>query len=154
MIIKKMAVHIAWIALIFPGTILATDDVMSAIQAQNQLYMDAYRSNDVDAIIALHTHDATVIAPKYPPARGHDEIHAALVEELALGDGVLEIQAIEVTRMDGETAYEIGQYKLRIDLLDGDVFEEEGNTLLIWKLGEDSVWRIHVDMWNTSHVTN
>ena len=53
--------------------------------------------------------------------------------------------------MGAKTAYEIGRYRLRIDLFNGDVLEEEGNTLLIWKLGEDNIWRIHVDMWNTSH---
>jgi ketosteroid isomerase-like protein len=56
-----------------------------------------------------------------------------------------------MTQIGGKTAYEIGQYKLRIDLFDGDVLEEEGNTLLVWKLGEGNIWRIHVNLWNTSH---
>ena len=72
-------------------------------------------------------------------------------EELTLGDENPELQAIEVTQMDEETAYEIGQYALRIDLVNGEVIEEEGNTLLIWKLGKDNIWRIHVDMWNSNH---
>ena len=146
-----MAICLASIIFGLPGTTLASDSLLDAIQAQNQLYMDAYRSNNADAIVALHTQDATVIAPKFKPTKGHDEIRSSLVEELALGDGTLELQAIEVTRMNENTAYEIGQYKLHIDLPDGEVIEEEGNTLLIWKLGEDNVWRIHVDMWNASH---
>ena len=148
---RKLAIYLALIVLSFPHAILASDDLVKDIQAQNQFYMDAYRSNDADAIVALHTQNATVIAPKFPLAKGHDEIHAALVEEFALGDGILELQTLEVTRMNGNTAYEIGQYKLRIDLFDGGVLEEVGNTLLVWKLGEDNTWRIHVDMWNTSH---
>ena len=91
------------------------------------------------------------LSARTSPAEGRDEIHTALVEELALGDGTIELQALEVTRTSRDTAYEIGQYKLHIELVDGAVIEEEGNTLLIWKLGEDNVWRIHVDMWNTSH---
>ena len=57
-----------------------------------------------------------MIAPGFPPARGHDEIGAALIEELALGEGKLQLQAIEVNRMAVDTAYEAGQYKLRIEM--------------------------------------
>ena len=148
---RKIAICITFIVLVFPQVMLASDGLLSDIQAQNQRYVDAYRSDNADAIVALHTQDATVMAPKFPPAIGHEEIRAALVEELALGDGVLELQTLDVSRLDENSAYEIGQYRLRIDLADGGVIEEEGHTLLIWKLGEDEVWRIHVDMWNTSH---
>lgn len=148
---RKILICLATIALSLPCTVVATDELIDDIQVQNQLYMDAYRSNNAEAIVALHTQDATVIAPKYPPARGHNEIRAGLVEELALGDGDLELQSLEVTRVGEDTAYEVGQYRLQIDLLNGGVVVEEGNTLLIWKLGADSTWRIHVDMWNTSH---
>jgi len=48
------------------------------------------------------------------------------------------------------TAYEIAQYKIRIDLPDGGVIEDEGNSVVILQLGQDGVWRLHVDIWNTS----
>lgn len=149
--IKLVAICLASIFLGLPVSALASDNLLNTIQAQNQLYMDAYRSDNAVAIVALHTQDATVIAPKFNPATGHDEIRSGLIEELALGDGTLKLQAIEVTRLNKNTAYEIGQYKLHIDLPDGEVIEEEGNTLLIWKLGEDNIWRIHVDLWNSNH---
>jgi len=148
---KNIAVYLTSIALSLPGAILASDDLIKEIQAQNQLYMDAYRSGNADAIVSIHTQDALVMAPKFPPARGHEEIRAALVGELASGDGELELKSIEVTQMNEKTAYEIGQYKLRIDLADGGILEEQGSTLLIWKLGVDDIWRIHVDMWNSNH---
>ena len=148
---RRTLICLVSITLGFSGTIFAGDNLTEAIQAQNQVYMGAYRSNDVDAIVALHTKNATVMAPKYPPSRGHDEIRGALVEELASGDGVLKLKTIEATRIDEEMAYEIGQYELRIEFTDGGVLEEEGSTLLLWKLEEDNTWRIHADMWNTNH---
>jgi ketosteroid isomerase-like protein len=33
---------------------------------------------------------------------------------------------------------------------DGSVMEDEGDTVVIWKLGEDGAWLLHVDIWNTS----
>ena len=87
--------------LTMPWAVQASEDISAAIQLQNEAYMEAYRVDDVAGIVALHTANATVIAPKFPPSKGHEEIHAALVEELALG--------------------------------------------------EDGIWRIHLDMWNSSH---
>jgi len=151
-IMPRIIFPLVLLAFSLPSAAFAGGKLLEAIQSQNQQYMESYRANNAAAIVALHTPDATVIAPKFPPARGHDEIGAALVEELALGEGTLELHALEVHRMADDTAYEIGQYKLRIEQIDGSLIEEEGNTLLIWKLDEDSTWRIHVDMWNRSHA--
>jgi uncharacterized protein (TIGR02246 family) len=126
------------------------DDLLTVIQQQNERYMDAYRAGDTAAITILHTADATVIAPNFGPAKGHDEIQAGLTHELEVGDSRLILQALEVTRVADDTAYEIAQYKIRTDLPDGGVIEDEGNSVVIWQLGQDGVWRLHVDIWNTS----
>ena len=126
------------------------NDLFKTIQAQNDLYERYYNSDDVDALTKLHTEDATVIAPNFGPARGHEEIRVGLAEELAMGDGRIDFETLEVTSLTKDTAYEIGHYKLRIDLEEGEPFVDEGDYVIIWKLCEDDVWRIHVDIWNTS----
>ena len=62
----------------------------------------------------------------------------------------IDLQVLEVTSLTKVTAFEIGHYKLRIDLDDGDPVVDEGDYVVIWKLCEDGVWRKHVDIWNTS----
>ncbi len=126
------------------------DDLTKAIEAQNAIYMSAYRVNDVDAIIQLYTPDTTLIAPNAGPSRGIDNVRAGLAEELALGDGRLDLHTLEMTRMSDDMAYEFGEYTLDIDLPDGESMHDEGNMVVIWKRGDDSVWRLHVDIWNSS----
>jgi uncharacterized protein (TIGR02246 family) len=126
------------------------NDMLKVIQAKNDRYMAAYLADDAAALAMLHTKDATVIAPNFGPAKGRNEIQTGLAEELAIGDGRLELQALEVMRVAENMAYEIGQYKLRIVSSDGGIIDDEGHTVVIWKRDEDSVWRIHVDTWNSS----
>jgi ketosteroid isomerase-like protein len=136
----------------FPGLLFAgeTDkELFNAIQSRNDLWVRFYNSDDAASIAKMHTENATVIAPNYGPAKGHDEIQAGLEEELALGEGKMELKTLEVTRASDDTAYEIGLYTLRIEIADSDPIVDEGHYVIIWKL-EEKEWRIHVDMWNTS----
>lgn len=149
----RLVLSVTAVMLTLPGMLMAgshPDDLLGAIQKQNDQYVAAYRAKDAAAITALHTKDATVIAPHYSPVKGHAEILAGLEAELSAGDAKLELQALEVTRLGEDTAYEIGQYKQSLALPDGSVIKDEGNTVVIWKLGKDDVWRLHVDMWNSS----
>jgi hypothetical protein len=50
MIIRKIAVYLVLIALIYPGAILASDDLMNAIQVQNQVYMLICGTQTIPAI--------------------------------------------------------------------------------------------------------
>jgi len=33
---------------------------------------------------------------------------------------------------------------------EGDPIVDEGHYVVVWKLGEDGVWKLHLDTWNTS----
>jgi uncharacterized protein (TIGR02246 family) len=125
-------------------------DLLNAIQQQNDRYVTAFNAKDASAVAALHTENAMVIAPHYGPVTGRGEIQAGLEEELSASETVLQLQALEVTRISEDTAYEIGEYKQAFKLPNVETSHDEGNTVVRWKHGKDGVWRLHVDIWNTS----
>lgn len=139
--------------LALPCALLASsneNDLFRTIQAQKQLFARYYNSEDLDALTELYTEDATVIAPNFGPAKGHEAIRSGLAEELALGDGTIELQTLEVTPLSNQAAYEIGHYKIRIELDEGEPILDEGDYVVLWQLCDDGVWRLQVDTWNTS----
>lgn len=149
--VLKLLVSIACVAL--PSLAFAADSsgsLFETIKARKQLWAKLYNAEDATGITAMYTSDATVIAPNYGPAKGHAEIQAGLEEEMALGHGVIGLETLEVSRLAADAAYEIGYYTLTIEVETGDPIVDEGHYVIVWKLDEDKVWRIHVDTWNTS----
>ena len=124
-------------------------DVHSAIQAQNSLYMAAYRAGDAAAIAKLHTEDAIIMAPNRPRIQGLENIKSMIAKDLLLGPSEIGLNTVEVTT-HGDTAYEIGQYTMSIKVTDGEPIKDHGDYLVIWKRGSDGVWRLHIDIWNTN----
>jgi ketosteroid isomerase-like protein len=98
----------------------------------------------------MYTKDATVIAPENGLAKGRDEIQAGPEEELALGDDFIAATTLEVERISDDTVSEIGIYTLKIDPEGGDPIIDEGLYVLVWKLGSEGEWILHIDIWNTS----
>lgn len=97
----------------------------------------------------MYTEDATVIAPNFPPDKGHAAIQAGLEAELALGDGTIQLKTLEVHRINKKTAWELGSYDLKIVLEEGEPIVDVGHYVIIWKLIDDE-WLLHMDTWNTS----
>ena len=145
----------AWIltfCLLLPGGLFAgskDNDLFKVIAARKQLWAKYYNAGDAASITAMYTEDATVIAPNFPPDKGHEAIKAGLEAELALGDGNIKLKTLEVHRLSKKSAYEIGYYDLTIVLEEGDPIVDEGHYVIVWKHVGDE-WLLHVDTWNTS----
>ena len=155
MAVKKMlwTLCLTAIASIAPQLTMAESesdgDVISAIKAQNARYMAAYSAGDAAAIAALHTKDAIIMPPNRPRVQGLADIESIIAEDLLLGPSKIELKTVEVTT-NGDTAYEIGQYTMSIEVEGGEPIKDFGDYLVIWKRGVDGIWRLHVDIWNTN----
>jgi len=145
-----VTLSLVWMML--PGLLLAGEqdtDLFNTIRDRKQLWGKYYNAGDAASLTRMYTADATVIAPNFPPDKGHKAIQAGLEAELALGDGKIKMKTLEVHRINKDTAYEIGYYDLKIVLEEGDPIIDEGHYVIIWKFVDDE-WRLHVDTWNTS----
>ena len=124
-------------------------DLFNEIKARKQLWAKYYNAGDAESLTRMYTTDATVIAPNFPPDKGHAAIQAGLEGELALGDGKIKLKTQEVHRINEDTAWELGYYDLKIILEEGDPIVDEGHYVIIWKyIGNE--WLLHLDTWNTS----
>ena len=124
------------------------EDIKSLIQAQNDAYGAAYRAGDAAAVAALHTENAILIGPNSPRVEGRAAVEEYIAAGLNLGDSDIKLTALEVTQ-HGDTAIEVGRYSSSLKPPYGAAIEDRGNYLVIWQRGDDGVWRLHIDAFNS-----
>ncbi len=105
-------------------------------------YENAWRTNDIPALVALFTEDGFVLQPGRPPARGH-----AALETVYRGQagGPLRLRALAYDE-SGRIAYIIGAYGY------GESRGDEGKFTLTLRRGSDARWLIASDMDNGSQL--
>ena len=124
------------------------DDYASAIQAQNDKYMAGYRDRDAKAVADVHTMDATVYPPNTAPVTGRAAILEFIKSDFALGEYSLILKKVSLERF-GDLAIEVGTYQAHIVMSDGNIINDEGNTLVVWKK-VDGVWLYDKDIFNST----
>jgi ketosteroid isomerase-like protein len=119
------------------GTERAFEEAYAAFSA-------AYRAGDPEAVAALYAQDAFYLAPGAEIDRGDVVRHFGFLSSVEPGAGpVIEFEIVD-RGTSGDLAYDIGYFTFRRD---GDPAESagRGKFIVIWKRGEDGVWRIHAD---------
>ena len=89
------------------------------------------------------------MSPNRPRVQGLADIESIIAKDLLLGPSKIGLKTVEVSA-NGDTAYEIGQYTMSIEVAGGEPIKDFGDYLVIWKRGVDGIWRLHVDIWNTN----
>lgn len=115
----------------------AFDEVYAAFSA-------AYRAGDAEAVAALYADDAFYLAPGDEIERGDVGRHFGFLSSFEPGAGpVIEFEVVD-RDISGGLAYDVGYFTFRQD---GAPAESagRGKFIVIWKRGEDGVWRIHAD---------
>lgn len=113
------------------------------ITSRSDAWEAALAAQDVDALVALYTDDARVMAPNLPPASGTAAVREAFSGMIAAGfTGTL--TPVD-TRVSGDIGYNVGTFQLT--MADGTV--TTGNFVETWERGSDGTWRISNDIWNS-----
>ena len=100
-------------------------------------------AGDADAIAALYAEDARLLPPNYEATIGRDavkEMFGAMIESGL----TIELKVME-TQSAGDVAYNVGAYKL----LAGDEVVDRGKYVETWRRGNDDVWLMTNDIWNS-----
>jgi uncharacterized protein (TIGR02246 family) len=123
--------------------------VRADIERNAAAWADAVNRGDLDALIALYTPDAVVMAPGSASARGHQGVRAFAegFGTLAPREVVLTVEEVEVC---GDTAWEVGSYSMSLQPPGQSRFTDRGKYLVVWKRGADGNWRLHRDIFNSS----
>jgi len=115
----------------------------SEITSRSDAWDDALNAKDIDTLVGLYTSDARVMPPNGATERGSDAVRAqfgAMIDAGLSG----ELTPIE-TQVMGDTGYNVGTYILRA----GGETADTGKYIETWKRGDDGVWRISNDIWNS-----
>lgn len=129
------------------GRALAQETPAEAERAFDEAYAAfsaAYRAGDVGAVTALYAEDAFYLAPGKEIERGDMGRHFGFLSSFEPGAGpVIEFEILD-RDISGGLAYDIGYFTFRQA---GAPAESagRGKFIVIWKRGEDGVWRIHAD---------
>lgn len=115
----------------------------SEITSRSAEWDAALNAKDIDAIVALYTDNARMMAPNMPMSTGGDGVRAAFTGMIEAG------LSVKLTSVDavvaGDIAYNVGTYVLTA----GDEQVDVGKYLEIWARGADGVWRISNDIYNS-----
>jgi uncharacterized protein (TIGR02246 family) len=126
-----------------PGAGAARD--RSAVQQAARDWIRAFKSGDLDALMALYEPDAYVALHGQPVLRGIEAVRAYFEPRVGRGEVefLLDIERIDVR---GDIAHLISGYWFTLDLPGQPRYEDAGRSLLIYRRAARGQWRIHIDI--------
>ena len=113
------------------------------ITSRSAAWDAAMHARDIDALAALYTDDARLLAPNAEMTVGQDDLRAAFEGMMNAGLSV-KLTSIEA-RVSGDIGHNVGRYVLSAGGEDVDV----GKFVETWERGADGVWRIANDIYNS-----
>jgi uncharacterized protein (TIGR02246 family) len=123
--------------------------VRQSIEEANVRFGEAARLGDATALAMLYTEDARILPPNSEMIQGREGIEAFWGGGFQMGIKDIVLTTVEVLGM-GDMVCEIGNAQVSIQPEGMDAIEDMAKYLVVWKKGEDGMWRLHVDIWNTS----
>jgi uncharacterized protein (TIGR02246 family) len=126
--------------------------VRLAIEESHRTYAAAMKRGDAKALASHFTADAILLPQNSGMQRGRDAIQAWFASWLpATMVHTFEATSTEVTVV-GDTAYEVGTYKMEFTPQGSPRISNLGKYLMVWKRTSDGTWRILRDMYNTNEA--
>jgi uncharacterized protein (TIGR02246 family) len=121
----------------------------AAIRAATISWSNAAQAKDVDKAVSLYADDALQFADKGPLVRGKDNIRQGWQQMFALpGPGLrFATSGVEVAR-SGDIAYEYGTYDFATKDKKGNINDQKGKYVTVWKKQADGSWKVAVDIDN------
>lgn len=144
---SHLACLIGAAALAAAGTAALADT--SDLETAQASWEQAFAGGDgAAAAAAVFTEDARLLPPGEPMVEGRNAIGEYWQAAFDAGVKDLELGPIAV-EMHGDTMIETGTWSVKVPNADGGEDTASGKALVVWKKGEDGVWRMSQDMWNS-----
>lgn len=129
---------------------VSDDSVRSAIDANNNAFMQHMLAGHGDSVAALYANDANVMPPNMAPMRGMDAIRAGMNGMLQMTKPTSFTLKSENVVVDGPMAIERGRYTWSEPGPNNTVVSDSGKYLVHWhKVGDR--WVMKDDMWNSDN---
>lgn len=118
--------------------------VQKAVEEGNRKLGSALERKSYADVAALYTDNAKLLAPDAPIVAGRGAIETFWREATSASGivgAMLKTLDLEVA---ANTAYEVGEATLTLSAGRSPTVKY----LVVWKRGDDDMWRIHRDIWN------
>ena len=123
--------------------------VRKSIEEACARYSAAIREGNLAGVVDEYTVDATLVPPDGEILKGKQAIEELYKKFFQMGMKDIAFTTIEVGG-SGDTAYEIGKTKVRIQPEGQAAIIDSTKYLVIWKRQADGAWKVHADIWNFS----
>ena len=130
----------------FPA-VVAAQDAAAGIAETSERFEAAYNGGDAAAMAELYTEDGALLPPGAERVDGREGIQALWQGYMDAGVRDLDLETVEVED-HGNAASEVGTYTLTAPDGEGGRVAAEGKYIVLWRKGDDGVWRLHRDIWN------
>jgi ketosteroid isomerase-like protein len=81
--------------------------------------------------------------------QGREGVEAYWAGGFQMGIKNIVLTTVEVMGI-GDMVCEIGKAQISIQPEGMDAMEDSAKYLVVWKKGDDGMWKLHVDIWNSS----
>ena len=117
----------------------------SVLSAKTEAWEAAFNAKDIDGLVALYTSDTRVLPPNAEMVSGGDAVRTIFGGMLEAGLSV-DLVSIEA-KASGDVGYDVGTYVI----MDGDAVIDTGKFIETFQRGDDGVWRMNNDIWNSDN---
>lgn len=125
------------------------EQIRPAIEEGNKKFGEGFRSNNAKAVAELYTDDAILLPPNSGMMKGKESVEAFWGGAMQMGIKDVVLSSVDLMIM-GDFICEIGEYRLTIQPEGQEPMEDQGKYLVIWKQDNEGIWKLHIDIWNTS----
>ena len=133
------------------NTVTPTQDAdRAAILSHGERWIIYYQAGEIEKIRALYEDDALVMPNGSALLRGSDETVDFFGRNRRSGNEVTFRSEPENLVIEGDRAYLVTKYAMRIISQDGKLTHLNGRTFLVYRRGIDGAWRIWRDMDNSA----
>ena len=119
-----------------------TDEVALELHAVWRGHFDAIRTGNVDGAIAMYAEGAIYAVPGMPVVRGREELERMESQGIAAGKLLGATHTTEALRVTGNTAYELGTVRGRVQPNGEAAARVTFHYAATWQVDDDGHWRI------------
>lgn len=143
---KSTSLAFLTLLILSPAAALAASD-SDAIAQGGTSWEQAYNAGDGAAVAKLYTDDAALLPPGGARVDGMPAIADFWNAVIDSGLANIDLETTELEFFD-DTAIETGYLSGTVPADGGGTTAVAGKFIVIWKRGEDGMWRLHRDIWN------
>ena len=122
----------------------------AAIRAANKDWQEAAQAKDLDHFLSFYAEDAMVFPPNAPLASGKDAIRSLWSGLMANPGFDLSWEPVKVeVAKAGDLAWVQETFELQFQNPEGELVQDRGKAILIWKKQPDGSWKGAADIFNS-----